>query len=1316
MAESSESTAGLNDARREIASLLDAIPGLAAILTPDGEVDAVNNELIAYCGQPLEAMKQWGHNGTVHAEDLPRVATVFMHAISMGKPYDFDARIRRFDGVYRWNQVRGLPFRDPDGRIARWYVLLSDIDATKRAEEALRLSEERYALAVAGSDDGVWDIDFVAKSVFVSKRARELAGMPAGPEVTSLEEWSAMLPIHPEDAPRREAAMRAHLTDRAAAYEGEFRLRQPDGIYRWRRLHGLCLREANGEPRRMAGSISDVDARRRAEDALRLSEERYALALEASEEGHYDIDLQTGEIFVSARVNEIYGLPPQATTMDRAEFFKQVPFHPDDRPRIVAEVSKPDWNDRNLQEIQCRIVPRPGEVRWTRSRAKVVRDAQGRPRRRVGVLADITERKLAEQALREQTERLQLGQAAMRMIIMDWNVDKDLVTWSDSPEWLRGPMPPSGSYPPFKDQVHADDRDRFLATRRRALETLQIETTEFRLVRTDGKVVWVLERKHAFADADGKAVRMLSAMFDITDRKRVEDALRESDERYERVMLAADAGFWDWNVPADEFYASPKLLEMTSWPPGSRLAGRDDFLTHAPFHPDDRAKWEHAVTELFASGGTHLAMEMRSFHGTETRWALLSGMCVRDAAGKIVRWTGSATDITGRKKATDELRESEARFRALATVSSEAFWQQDENLRYIASPADVGGAGWPTANRVGKTRWEMDGNPTPLSGSWLEHQAVLAARQPFRDFEYRRFRPDGELGYYSASGVPIFDGGGNFKGYYGVAKDITERKRAERELRSRQEMLELAQKAARAAAFEWRVGAGERENRWSPDLEAMHGIPAGSYDGTYESWRKRVHPEDRPIVDVAIEAAQQTGDVDVEYRVLHPGGAVRWLQAKGRMLFDSELKPTQVVGFVFDVTDRHAAEEELQRIEQQLRQAQRLEALGTLAGGIAHDFNNLLGAILGYGEMALRNVRAGSRLRRDIENIMIAGERGHALVERILAFSRSGIGEQVPVHVEKVARETLELFAAKLPRHIVVERTLHAADAAVMGDPTQIHQVLMNLLSNAAQAMPSGGTLRVSLERARLAAPRGVTTGSLAAREYVVMEVADSGSGIPAQILERIFDPFFTTKEVGVGTGLGLSLVHGIVSALGGAVDVATTVGKGSTFKVYLPLARDVVVTSEPRKRLPRKHVRMANGRIMVVDDEEALLTLVTETLTKLGYSTVGFASGAKALEAFLADPEHFDAVITDESMPGTSGSELIHRMRELRPTLPVLLVSGYLGPAVIERARAAGATEFLRKPLSARQLQAALERALATTRRSKVDSSEAIGTAAKPP
>jgi len=854
---------------------------------------------------------------------------------------------------------------------------------------------------------------------------------------------------------------------------------------------------------------------------------------------------------------KMVGHPPDATFADRADWVRRFPFHPEDRPRWEAAIAAHFASNEAKFNRDFRIVVN-GETRWLAFNFFATRDVTGNVIRWTGSVADISDGKRDIATVLNAIP----GMVALLSPTAEVEaVNNELLAYLGQPlevikQWGTNGIVLSGDVARTADVL------------RQAMSTGQPYETEVRIRRFDGVYRWNSTRGLPFLDSSGGIVRWYAMISDIDDRKRAENGLRKSEQRYERAMLAAEAGFWDWDVPADDFYVSPKLLEMTDFPPGTRFAGRADFMARAPFHPGDVIKWERAIRELFASGGTHLAMEIRSIHDGETRWALLSGMCVRDEAGKILRWTGSATDVTARKL-------------------------------------------------------------------------------------------------------------------------------AEEKLRSRQEMVNFAQKAAGAVAFEWRAHAGKDENRWSPELEALYGIAAGSYDGTEQSLRKLIHPEDWPNVRAAIKLALKSGDLDAEYRVIHPDGVIRWLQTKGRTLFDPGGEPARVVGFMFDVTDRRLAAEELQRIERQLRHAQHLEALGTLAGGIAHDFNNLLGAILGYGEMALRNARAGTRLRRDIESIMIAGERGRALVERILAFSRSGVGERVAVHVERIVRETLALFAAKLPRHIVIERRLHAGSAAVMGDPTQIHQVLMNLLTNAVQAMPSGGTLCVSLDRIHVSAPRVVTTGSIAPREYVVMEVSDSGTGIPAEIFEKIFDPFFTTKEVGVGTGLGLSLVHGIATGLSGAIDVASSVGKGSVFKVYLPVADHVAVSKEPGKHLERRMRRLARGRVMFIDDEEALVKLATETLTELGCVTVGFTSGAKAIEAFLADPEQFDVVITDESMPGVLGSELIRRMRALRPTVPILLVSGYLSPAVIERAREAGATDVLKKPLLARELQLALERVL---------------------
>ena len=299
----------------------------------------------------------------------------------------------------------------------------------------------------------------------------------------------------------------------------------------------------------------------------------------------------------------------------------------------------------------------------------------------------------------------------------------------------------------------------------------------------------------------------------------------------------------------------------------------------------------------------------------------------------------------------------------------------------------------------------------------------------------------------------------------------------------------------------------------------------------------------------------RTDHYEAEYRVRHPDGEWHWLQARGRCTRDASGKVQRFVGSAIDITARKNAEAEKDRLEVQLRQSQKLEAMGTLAGGIAHDFNNILGAILGYGELAQKAAPEGGAVRRYLDNVMHAGGRAKALVERILAFSRSGVGERGPINVQAVIEETLELLAASLAPGVRLEKRLEAGDAAIIGDATQLHQVAMNLCTNALQAMEHGGVLEVTLDRADVAQNRRLSHGSLAPGAYVRLCVSDTGSGIPPRVLDRMFDPFFTTKGVGEGTGLGLSLVHGIVADLGGAIDVRTAVGRGTTFTIWLPIA-----------------------------------------------------------------------------------------------------------------------------------------------------------------
>jgi predicted ATPase/signal transduction histidine kinase len=533
----------------------------------------------------------------------------------------------------------------------------------------------------------------------------------------------------------------------------------------------------------------------------------------------------------------------------------------------------------------------------------------------------------------------------------------------------------------------------------------------------------------------------------------------------------------------------------------------------------------------------------------------------------------------------------------------------------------------------------------------------------------------------------------NARLYADLKREDSERRRAEESLRQSEERYALAVAGSDEGIFDWDL---LRDRLYlARHTQELLGLNPG------EPWRERrqwlgaisfhAHDVEHQIASLRAHIEGRTPAYDVEFRLVLPGGT-RCFRQRGVVLRDGSGKAFRMAGTVCDITTQKEAQEELMRLERRLRSAQRLEAMGALAGGIAHDFNNILAAILGYGGRALRSLDKGSDAGRDIESVMAAGERGRALADRILTFARGSAGEHVPVHVEAVTREAVDLMLATLPTRVRIEMKLEGGGAAALGDPTQVHQLVMNLATNAVHAMPDGGTLGIELVLRHEHEARLVTVGSVEAGDYLVLTVSDTGSGMSADLLERIFNPFFTTRKAGIGTGLGLSLVQAIVEDMGGAIEVASHPGRGSAFVVFLPRAGTVEAGGPaPDPPLPRG----SGQRILLVDDEEPLVILMAETLQEFGYAASAFTDSTRALEAFRAEPQRFDAVITDERMPGIGGVELIGEIRGLRSDIPILLISGFVGGNLPARARVAGATDVLKKPLSERDLAASLARVL---------------------
>jgi PAS domain S-box-containing protein len=514
----------------------------------------------------------------------------------------------------------------------------------------------------------------------------------------------------------------------------------------------------------------------------------------------------------------------------------------------------------------------------------------------------------------------------------------------------------------------------------------------------------------------------------------------------------------------------------------------------------------------------------------------------------------------------------------------------------------------------------------------------------------------------------------------------------ERALRDSEERYALAMEGANEGHWDWDLGTDRIF--LSSTMAMLEGHGNTHVTTTRAAWLTQIeiHPDDKTRVEAAMRdhLEGRTPGFECEYRVRN--GNWRWLLARGRCLRDEEGKPYRFVGSAIDVTAQKQAQSDREHLEVQLRQSQKMEAMGTLAGGIAHDFNNILGAILGYGELAQQESAPESPLRRYIDNVMHAAGRAKALVDRILGFSRSGLGERAHVHIQSVIEETLELIAASLPANIRLQKTLAAGDAALIGDSTQLHQVAMNLCTNAIHAMEHGGVLNVLLDRVDLVEAQSVSRGTLSPGPHVRLVIKDTGAGIPPEVVERIFDPFFTTRGVGKGTGLGLSLVHGIVTDLGGAIDVKSVIAEGSSFEIWLPITAEA---AKPAVEAVRDLPRGRGETVMIVDDEPALVALAEEMLAGLGYEPVGFESSSVALQAFRAQSERFDVLLTDEAMPDLVGTELAREIRLLRPDVPIILMSGHGGAPLAHRAAAIGVKEVLHKPLRRVDLAESLARAL---------------------
>ena len=572
------------------------------------------------------------------------------------------------------------------------------------------------------------------------------------------------------------------------------------------------------------------------------------------------------------------------------------------------------------------------------------------------------------------------------------------------------------------------------------------------------------------------------------------------------------------------------------------------------------------------------------------------------------------------------------------------------------------------------------------SGKYRKSKSITAA------YEAEDFFPDmgknGKWLFFTAA--PLRSNSGETIGAVETLQDHTARKKAEHALKDSEEKYRLLVEYASDAIF-----IIQDDSVKFPNPKAIDLIGYSEKELAQMRFFDLIHPADRNGVLERYKIALKSGGFSgtSSFRVRHKTGKDLIVQISSTPII-WENRPA-ILNLLRDITSQ-------KKIEDELRQSQKMEAIGTLAGGIAHDFNNILSGIFGYAELLQLKMQKDSDMYVYLESILNAGNRAKALVKQILTFSRQSADDFRPVEIQLVARDALKLIESTLPTTISIQEDIQKDCGMVMADKTQIHQVIINLCTNAYHAMEeNGGTLSISLKEVEYISGEQ-NDGEIATGKYVLLAVHDTGTGIGRDVLPLIFDPYFTTKEEGRGTGMGLAVIHGIVKRHGGFIGVDSEVGKGSQFHIHLPIIKGVQKSSDAK---PASIIQRGDGRILLIDDQKDVLDVERLMLEELGYQVDAKTCSIEALDAFQANPDGFDLVLTDMTMPKMTGDKLAREISKIRSNMPVIICTGFSERITEKDAAALGVNGFIMKPVVLEELSNLIRKALDETRRIHDDS-----------
>lgn len=1027
--------------------------------------------------------------------------------------------------------------------------------------------------------------------------------------------------------------------------------------------------------------VRDITERRRAEDKARALTQRLTLATDAAAIGVWDWDLEADRWYATPNYYAMTGDEPVEGFTFRQRWIHRL--HPEDLAVVTEKVRRALAGIDETYQYEARVLHADGTYHWVSVTGRVAEvNAEGKATRMLGVRMDITERKRTEVALRASEERY-----------------RDLI---DNSVELISTCDLDGNFLSVNETtIRTTGYSREILLQKNLTDLLVPETRHLfpeysRTVRVAGEARGIMRIRtasgetrfweyHATLRTEGVAAPVVRGMaLDITDRLRAERALRASHERFELANRATFNVIWDWDLTTRVIWRNDRFQELFGYARDEVGASFDAAVDLIPPVDLERVK---ASLQVALDAKSEFWTDQYSFRRKDGSFAAVEDRAVitRDADGRAIRMLGAMQDISERQRAEEALRQSEERHRLLADNASDVIWTMglDGGFTYV-SPSVEKLLGYTAGEVMLKT---VDEVLRPESAAAMGAQlapalAALRSGLPFREFrlELEQTRKDGTTVWTEVSTAGMLDAAGKPLGILGIVRDITERKKAEAGLRLQSGALEAA---ANSIVITDRQGLIE----WANPAFAL----ATGY-GTNEAVGKR--PGDllksgrqaREFYATLWDTILAGGVWHGELINRRKDGSLFTEEMTITPLKDESGAVTHFVAVKQDVSERKA-------LEQKFLQAQKLEAVGRLAGGIAHDFNNMLGVILGYTDVALRQVDPALALHADLLEIQGAALRSATLTRQLLAFARRETITPKLVNLNETVAGMLAMLRRLIGEDIRVAWQPAATLWSILMDPAQIDQILANLCVNSRDAIADVGVITIATANCAIDAGFCAEHADAVPGEYVRLSVSDTGGGMDKETLSQIFEPFFTTKGVGEGTGLGLPMVYGAVRQNGGFLTVASAPGQGAVFEIYLP--RDLGLAERAGKT--DKLAALVRGRetILLVEDEPALLKLTTRVLEGKGYSVIAASNPGEAIHRARAPGAEIHLLLTDVVMPEMNGREVAKTLLTLYPRLKCLFMSGYTADVIARGGVLAEGVDFLQKPFSPPELAAKVREVL---------------------